>query len=401
MTDSQSFVYKDLFASRVPDPQPFTTLVRQKYDFAVAYPDPASLPLVDMADMLKDALREEGRDLAVYPHTQGYPPLREYVADKLARDRRIATTPEDIMLADGSSQPLHMLTEALVDPGDVVFVEDFVYSGTLATFNRFSADIRGVKCDDEGMIPDALESGIQDAVQQGKQPKIIYTIPTFQNPQGWTVTVDRRNELIRLSVKYGVPIMEDDCYVDLRFEGENVPSIHSLDDSGSVMYVGSFSKIIAPGLRLGYLTAPPEVMDRVRPLKSGGGVSQFTALAVHRYATTKLDQHISEVNGVLRAKRDAMLAALGENFGSAASWSRPDGALYIWLQLPEGADLEASLPASLDAQVGYNPGPRFAPDGVAGKNYARLCFGYNTPEEIHEGIARLADVCDKAGMLTG
>ena len=401
MTDSQSFKYKDLFASRVPDPQPFSSVVREKYDFAVAYPDPASLPLDHMADMLKDALREEGRDLAVYPHLQGYPPLREYVSDTLARDRGIATTPEDIMLADGSSQPLHMLTEALVDPGDVVFTEDFVYSGTLATFNRFGADIRGVECDGEGMLPDALESRILEALQRGKQPKIIYTIPTFQNPQGWTVTVDRRKELIRLSVKYGVPIMEDDCYVDLRFGGETVPAIHSLDGSGSVMYVGSFSKIIAPGIRLGYLTAPPEVMERVRPLKSGGGASQFTSLAVHRYATTKLDEHISEVNGVLRTKRDAMLAALGENFGSAASWSRPDGALYIWLRLPKDADLEAALPASLEAQVGYNPGPRFAPDGVSGKNYARLCFGYNTPEEIHEGIARLADVCDKAGMLKG
>jgi len=401
VTDNQSFKYENLFASRVPGPQPFSDLVREKYDFAVAYPDPATLPLVEMADLLKDALREEGRDLAVYPNLQGYPPLREFLAQKLAKERGIEITPDEIMLADGSSQPLHMLTEALVDPGDVVFVEDFVYAGTLGTFNRFGADIRGVMCDDQGILPDSLESGIQEAIKSGKQPKIIYTIPTFQNPQGWTMTVDRRKELIRLSMKYGIPIMEDDCYVDLRYDGENVPSIHSLDDSGSVMYVGSFSKIIAPGIRLGYMTASPEVMDRIRPLKSGGGVSQFTSLAVHRYSTTKLDEHITAMGSVLRAKRDAMLAALGENFGSAASWSRPEGALYIWLRLPEGADFELMLPASLEAQVGYGPGPRFSPDGVSGKNYARLCFGYNTTEEIHEGISRLAEVCDKAGMLKG
>jgi 2-aminoadipate transaminase len=396
----RAFSFETLFSGRAPQPDASRAAVkRAKYDFAVAYPDPATVPLRELADSLKDALDDEGRDLAVYPHAQGYPPLREFVADKLRRDRAIDVRPDDIVLADGSSQPIHMVIEALIDPGDVVLTEHFVYGGTLATLRRFRADIRPVLCDGEGMLPDVLEGVITGAIAEGKKPKMVYTIPSFQNPQGWTMTLERREAMLQVCQRYGVPILEDDCYVDLRFEGEPVTSIHSLDDSGLVMYVASFSKIIAPGMRLGYLTAPAPVLDVVRTIKSGGGVNQFAALAVHRYATTHLEEHIADINGILPVKRDAMLAALGENLGSAATWSRPKGALYIWLRMPEGADLTATQQAAMEADVGYHPGVNFSPDGVSGKNFARLCYGYNTPEEIHEGIARLAGVFDRAGYL--
>ena len=216
---------------------------------------------------------------------------------------------------------------------------------------------------------------------------------------GWTMTLERRRSLLRVTGQHGVPILEDDCYVDLRYDGEPITSIRSLDESGRVMYVGSFSKTIAPGMRMGYLTAPPEVLDRVRPIKSGSGVNQFAAFAVHRYSTTSLSQHIEDINDIQRVKRDAMLAALGEVFGSSATWSRPDGGLYIWLRMPQGADLAGVHRTALNAEVGYHPGTLYAPDGVSGSNYARLCFGYNTPSEIHEGIARLAEVFAQAGLL--
>ena len=395
----QAFSFEGLFAAGAPPPERGDVAPRAKYDFAVAYPDPASLPLAELADALRKGLDEEGQSLAVYPHPQGYPPLRHLVADKLAKDRGIRVGPDEIILGDGSSQPIHMVVEALIDPGDVVFTDQFVYAGTVRTLRRFRADIRGVPCDDHGPLPDALESAIKAAVAEGKRPKLIYAIPTFQNPQGWTMPLDRRRELLALSHRYGVPVLEDDCYVDLRYDGEDVTSIRSLDDAGTVMYVGSFSKIIAPGMRLGYLTAPPEVMDRARPIKSGGGANQFAALAVHRYAADRLADHIADVTGVLRTKRDAMLAALGESFGSAATWNRPDGGLYVWLRMAEGADLVAAQQAALDAGVGYHPGPIHSADGVSGRNCARLCFGYNTPEEIHEGVARLAEVLDGLGML--
>ena len=399
MTDEPAISYQELFARSVPELGPGQRPVRRKYDFAVAYPDPTSLPLGELAASLKAALQEEGKDLALYPDIRGYPPLREYVAAKLQRDRNIRVSPDAILLGDGSMECIHLLIEALVDPGDVVITEDFTYLGTLRTLRRFRADVRGVPCDDEGMLPEALESTIRAAIVHGKRPKMIYTIPTFQNPQGMTMPLERRRALLGLSERYGVPMLEDDCYVDLRYDGENVTSIRSLDDTGQMMYVGSFSKVIAPGMRMGYMTAPPEVMERVSLMKSGGGVNQFAALAVHRYATTQLEDHVDEINSIQRVKRDAMLAALGESFGSAAKWSHPEGGLYIWLQMPEEADLAAAHPTALEADVGYFPGPLFAPDGKPGKNCARLCFGYNTPEEVHEGIARLAQVFEEVGVL--
>ncbi len=399
MAESTAFSYDDLFADDLPDSPPRGGTVRQKYDFAVAYPAPETLPLDDLADALRDGLREEGSDLAVYPHPQGYPPLREYVAGRLARERGIDVSADEVVLADGSSQPIHMLAEVLLDPGDVVFTEHFVYTGTLATLRRFGADIRGVVCDDDGMLPDALRDAIEGARAEGKSPKMVYTIPTFHNPLGFTMSLERRKQVLEVAYATGLPILEDDCYVDLRYDGEDVTSFHSLDDRGMVMYVASFSKIIAPGMRMGYLTAPAEVLDRARSVKSGGGVNQFAALTVHRYAMGDLDDHIVEANDLLRVKRDAMLAALGENFGSAAKWTEPEGALFIWLEMPEGVDLVDALPAANEAGVGYLPGPGFAPDGVSGRNCARLCFGYNTPEEIHEGIARLAGVLEDLGMM--
>ena len=387
------------FASFVPAPQAPQVMKRGKYDFAVAYPDPRSLPLDGLLQGLGEALKAEGQDLAVYPHPQGYPPLREYVSEKLARDRNIHVPADEIILADGSSQPIHMITELLVDPGDVVLTDDYVYLGTLATLARFGADVRGITCDGEGMVPEAVEDVLKAVSSEGKRAKYIYTIPSFQNPQGWTMSLRRREALVDISHRYGVPILEDDCYVDLRFEGDPQPSIFSLDNTGSVMYVASFSKIIAPGMRMGYMTASPEMMARVRAVKSGSGVNQFAALAVHRYATSGLADHIVDINSILAQKRDAMLAALGENFGSAATWSRPEGSLYIWLQMPDGVDLEAALDDAMAADVGYHAGNRFSPDGVSGKNFARLCYGYNTPEEIHEGIAALAGVFERRGDL--
>ena len=200
----------------------------------------------------------------MYPHPQGYPPLREYVAGKLARERGIEVSADEIVLADGSSQPIHMLAEVLLDPGDVVLTEHFVYTGTLATLRRFGADVRGVACDEDGMAPGALRDAIEGAAAEGKPPKMVYTIPTFHNPLGFTMPLERRKQVLEVAHATGVPILEDDCYVDLRYEGEDVTSFHSLDDRGMVMYVASFSKIIAPGMRMGYLTAPAEVLDRAR-----------------------------------------------------------------------------------------------------------------------------------------
>jgi 2-aminoadipate transaminase len=401
MSDGQLFDFSGLFSRTIPSELGSRQAHRRpRYDFGVAYPDPDSLPLDELAESLKEALREEGRDLAVYPHLQGYPPLREFVAGKIAEERNIRVSADDIFLGDGSSQPNHMIAEALINPGDVVLTEAFTYAGTLHILHRFRADIRGVSCDDEGMLPGAVEDAIREANAQGKRVKAIYTIPTFQNPLGFVMTLERRQALVRLSQRYDVPIWEDDCYVDLRYDGEPVTSIRSLDETGRTIYVASFSKIIGPGMRIGYLTASPQVLDRMAAIKSGGGVNQFTAFAVHRYSIAHLKQHIDDARHALRIKRDAMLRALEDHFGATATWTRPTGGLFIWLQMPEGVDTSAAHGEALEADVVYTPGPNTATDGVSGRNCVRLCFGFNRPDEIGEGIARLAEVFERQAVLT-
>ncbi len=402
MPEDNKFSFESLYSSRAPEGRARGGAVRRgKFDFAVAYPDPRSIPFDGLVDGLQSALAEEGEDLAIYAHPQGYRPLREFVAGKLARERDIRVDPDDIVLGDGSGQPIHMFLEVLIDPGDVAFTEDFVYAGTLGQLRRFGADVRGVETDEDGMLPDALEAAITRAAAQGRTPKLIYTIPTYQNPLGWTMSLERRKAMVEIANRHGVPILEDDCYVDLRLDGPESPtSIHALDDTGSVMYVASFSKIIAPGMRIGYGTGPSEVLDRAVAAKSGGSVNSFASYAVHRYSTGSLDSHIEEINDIQRAKRDAMLASLGENFGDRAEWSRPRGGLFVWLTMPEEANIAAirdDVLAKYD--VGYLAGSNFSPSGDTGANCARLCFGFNQPDEIYEGIARLAEAFENAGAM--
>ena len=391
--------FRSLLADHIPDGGRGARPRRGKYDFAVAYPDPVSLPHDKIMECLSEALSETGDDLAVYPHPQGNTPLREYVAEKIRRERDINATADDIILGNGSGQPIDMISAILVNPGDVVITDEWVYGGTLNTLRRHSADIRGVSSDEEGMDPEALDFEIAKAIQEGKRPKYVYLIATFQNPQGFTITKRRREQLLEVTHRHGVPILEDNCYADNRYGGEQVTSMYNLDDQNSVMYVGSFSKIIAPGMSLGYMTGPGDVLDRAMTVKSGR-ISEFTAMAVEKFARRYLDAHVEEINNIQRVKRDAMLASLGENFGTGAEWSDPDGGLYIWMKLNDDADMVAlSAKALEEIDVGFHPGTNYSPDGASGRNYIRLCYGYNQPEEIEEGIGKLGDFLAKEGAL--
>ena len=397
------FAQDDLYSRSIPR-QPGLRQAHPgaTYDFGVAYPDPDSLPLAELAAGLRVGLEEEGRELAKYPHPQGYPPLREYISENLARDRSLLVSPQDIILGDGSSQPNHMIIEALVNPGDVVLTEEFTYPGTLGILRRFGADIRGVACDQEGFLPDALGRAIWSASGEGKRVKLIYTIPTFQNPLGWVMSLERRRHLLEQAQLHGIAVLEDDCYVDLRYEGDPVPAIAALDTEGVVVYVGSFSKIIGPGVRLGYLAGPSPLLDRISAIKSGGGVSQLAALAIHRYAVSHLEEHIRSANRILRRKRDAMLKGLEEGFGepsdSGAFWSRPRGGLFIWLTLAPEVDMQAVAERAARQGIIVFPGVRLSPEGNTGHNCARLCFGYDPPRVIREGIVLLAGICRREAV---
>ncbi len=405
MSKRSLFAQADVYSRSIPrQPGPRQAHPGATYDFGVAYPDPDSLPLAELAAGLRVGLEEEGRELAKYPHPSGYPPLREYIAAKLARDRSLSVSAEDIILGDGSSQPNYMIIEALVNPGEVVLTEEFTYPGTLGILRRFGADIRGVECDQEGFLPDALEGAIRSASGEGKRVKLIYTIPTFQNPLGWVMSLERRIHLLETAQRHGIAVLEDDCYVDLRYEGDPVPAIAALDTEGVVVYVGSFSKIIGPGVRLGYLAGPSPLLDRISAIKSGGGVSQLAALAIHRYAVSHLEEHIRSASRILGRKRDAMLAGLEEGFGepsdSGATWSRPRGGLFIWLTLAPGVDMQAVADQALREGILIFPGIRLSPEGNSGHNCARLCFGYDSPQVIREGIGRLAGICRRESVAS-
>ncbi len=396
---AEQFNYDSLFSatSREAPPGSFR---HAKYDFAVAYPDPESLPLGELVDALKSGFDREGRDLAYYSNGSGYPELRRLVAEKLARERNMKVQADDLVLTSGSGEAIGIVIQALTDPGDVVLTEEFVYLGTLNQMRRYGADVVGVKCDDDGIMPEELDSVIAEQTAKGKRVKYLYTIPAFQNPMGWTMTLERRKQVLEVTGKHGVPVFEDDCYADLRFEGEDVTSFHSLDDTGRVVYVGSFSKIIAPGMRMGYLVAPQPVISRAWSFKSGGAVSQFTALAVAEYMKGGLDEHIEAHNKALLAKRDTMLAALGENFGDSVTWTAPQGGLYVWVKFPEGTDLAAVQDQVYEEGVGYYNGAQFSPSGE-GANYLRLCFGHPPAEIIYEGIGELARILDRIGVHPG
>ena len=384
--------FSGLRARTAPEPTPLPGSRKDmpKYPFVMSYPDPGNLPIMEAHAAMGEALAEVGGTTAVYPDTQGYPPLREYIAGRLAERRSMSVDPDDILLTEGSGQAIHFVTEALVDPGDIVIVDHFVYGGTLWSLRRFSADIRGVVSDEDGMLPDALESTIEHAVAEGRRPKMIYLIPTFQNPQAWTMPVERRREIVDVAARWGVPILEDDGIAEFRFEGEHVPAIASLDDSGVVIHTGTFSKIVVPGMRIGYLIAARLFLETVMPIKGSRGVTQYGALAVHRFAVTRLDDHLARLNGVLRSRRDAMFSALGENLGGSAAWSTPEGGLYTWLTMPESVDLVDAAGAAAERGVTYDLGTNFATGDDPGRNKARLCFSFNTEDEIREGIGRLA-----------
>ena len=396
---AEQFNYDNFFSANSRDSAP-GSVRHAKYDFAVAYPDPDSLPLDDLIEAVRSGFKREGRDLAYYSSPSGDPELRKLVAEKLTRERNMTVGPDDLVLTSGSGEAIGIVIQALTDPGDVVLTEEFVYLGTLNQMRRYGADVVGVKCDDGGIIPDDLDSVISEQKAKGKKVKYLYTIPMFQNPLGWTMSLERRKQVLEVTGKHGLPMFEDDCYADLRFEGEDVTSFHSLDDTGRVVYVGSFSKIIAPGMRMGYLVAPKDVIGRAWSFKSGGAVSQFTALTIAEYMKGGINRHIEEQNRALAAKRDAMVAALGENFGSSVTWTVPQGGLYVWVKFPDGVDLNAVQEEIFHEGVSYYNGSQFSPSGV-GSNYVRLCFGHPSVATINEGIAEFARILDQKKVFPG
>ncbi|MHB9852735.1 PLP-dependent aminotransferase family protein [Streptomyces sp. Tue6028] len=355
-------------------------------NFAGGLPAPELFDAEGIAAAYRDVLAQVPERALQYSTTEGEPALRAALAER-TRVRGLPTTADDVLVTTGSQQALSLLATALLEPGDTVLVESPCYLAALQAFSFAGARIVAVPGDEHGLDPDAL-----DALTARERPKLLYTVPTFQNPTGRTLPGERRAAVAAVAARRGLWIIEDDPYGELRFEGERVPWIASHDGAADrTVLLGSFSKVMAPGMRLGWLRAPAALRRACAVAKQAADLHTPTVnqLAAARYlADRDLDAHVAGVAAVYRERRDAMLAGIAEALPAGSSWTRPEGGMFLWARLPESYDTTALLPRVVEQDVAYVPGAPFyaaAPDPAT----LRLCFVTQTPEEIAEGLRRL------------
>ena len=360
---------------------------------AFGYPFDASFATAELAKATEEMLAAEGTKALQYGGGAGVAALRDYLLER-ARARGVEAGPENFLMTYGSSQGLDLMARCLADPGDLIITEAPTFFGGLRTFQMQQVEVKGAAVDRDGMNMDELEMLLVSSKAAGRKPKFVYVIPNFQNPTGTTMSLERRQRLLELADAYDFLILEDDAYVELRYEGESLPSIKSLDRSGRVVYAGTFSKIVAPGVRLGWLIGPAPIIAALSSTKTDGATGPFAASVVNQYCRDgDLDARIAWLRQEYKHRRDAMLGALEGNFpaGTGVRWSWPQGGFFVWLELPPHVDSREIYPAALANGVTYVDGPVCFPDG-SGKNYMRLCFSYCSDDELREGIRRLADV---------
>ena len=366
------------------------------FNFVGGHNDPASVPFGGFAEAATAALARHGPALARYNlggSPQGHLPLREFISEALARRAHMATDPSEVLVTSGSLQALDLVNAALISPGDPVIVEEATYAGTLSRLAALQADVHGVGLDRNGIRIDHLNEVLESLARRGRRPKFIYTIPTVQNPTGTVMPVDRRLELLEVSRRYEVAIFEDDCYADLVFAGRRPPTIRSLDAAGGqVVYCGSFSKTLAPALRLGYIVADWPVISRLLALKTDAGSGALEQIVVAEYAAAHFDDHVDALTAVLRAKCDAICGALRNSLPELASFDEPSGGIFVWVALPDGVDTDRLVAPAAARGVEFNPGSGWCVDPGYGASRMRLCFGHLRSDDIAAGIAALADV---------
>lgn len=372
--------------------------------FGGGMPAPDVFPYEEFLAASQRVLREHGSVALQYGATEGYKPLREMIVRHTNRFG-IEITPDNVLVTSGSQQALDLLGKILINPGDRILVESPTYLGALQAWASYGAEYVTVPMDENGMVTDALE----EALRSG--PKFIYVLPNFQNPTGVTLSLERRHKLIELADRYGVPIVEDDPYGQLRFEGEHLPPIVVLDSQlrengdkcyrGNVIYLSTFSKTLAPGLRLAWVIAPPEVIRKLVQAKQGADLhtSTFNQLVAYEVAHGGfLDRHVKLIRKVYGERRDVMLGAMDSYFPPGVEWTQPKGGLFLWGTMPKELDAADVLKDAIEQKVAFVPGSAFFPTG-GGHNTMRLNFSNATPERIQTGIARLGKVLyDKLGQ---
>jgi len=367
--------------------------------FGGGFPAAEVFPVEEFKRACNYVLEHKGAETLQYGGTDGYVPLREMIARHTSA-LGIKVDIDNILITSGSQQALDLLGKIFINRGDRILVESPTYLGALQAWNAYGAEYIAVPADENGMQTDQLE----EALRIG--PKFIYVLPNFQNPTGTTLPLERRQKLIELADRYGVPIIEDDPYGQLRYEGEDLPAVELLDSqmrmssgnyTGNVIYLSTFSKILAPGLRLAWAIAPKEVIRKLSLAKQGTDLhtSTFNQIVAHEVGQHGfIDRHVKVIQETYRERRNAMLDALEEHMPAGVSWTKPHGGLFLWVTLPEKIDATEMLQEAIAEKVAYVPGEFFHPDG-SGKNTMRLNFSFCKPEIINEGISRLGKAFKK------
>ena len=371
--------------------------------FVCGHPDPDLLPVERIIAATERALRARGRLALQYGPEQGYGPLLDYLIGKIERDEGLRITRANIMLCAGAAQGLDTAARLFSRPGDVVLVEAPSYHEAIATLRDHPVELRQVPIDDQGLVVEALAERLEALSLAGRRVAFLYTIPTFQNPAGITLTVERREALVALAAERGLLLVEDDVYRDLCFEGRVPPSLFELAGGRGVIRLGSFSKILAAGLRLGWIMAEPEVIRRIVScgLKGNeGGANSLVAHVVAAFCQEGwLEPHIAQLVARYRARRDTLLAALEQEMPDSVRWTRPAGGFFIWLTLPEPLEAEAVLAVATERGVLFAPGVRFFAEVSegGGRRNLRLPFSFLSEAQMAEGVRILAEVIKEQG----
>lgn len=362
-------------------------------------PDISSLPLDEVAECAKRCITEEGLKALQYGGSDGRIEFRRTVCETILSVQGVEATPDELMLTSGSQQALDFLGRTFISPGDDIIVEGPSYLGALQAFSAYEPEVNVIEMDEQGMRMDLLEQKLSELKAAGRRPKFIYTIPNFNNPAGITMSMERRLRLLELAHEYETPVVEDDPYGLIRYEGEDLTRLKALDPN--VIYLGTTSKIFAPGLRLAWIVAPKPYLERVNLCKQGADLctSPFTmVLAEHYFNDCDWLGALEVSKARYRERKNAMLAALEEFFPDHVSWTKPEGGLFLWVSLPPYFDTNQMLSVALEHGVAYVPGTNCYPNGE-GRESMRLCYSYESPDNIREAIRRLSEVVKDRMML--
>ena len=365
--------------------------------FAAGNPSPLSFPVEKLRLLADEIFETEPSKALQYGITEGYLPLRNQVSERLKSKFSIGKDFDEVIITSGGQQGIDLACKVLCNEGDTVICENPSFIGALNAFRSYGVNLKGIDAGIDGINPEELEK----VLKEDKRVKLIYLIPTFQNPSGITTSLEKRKAILEIAKKYGVVILEDNPYGELRFAGRDVPTIKSMDDCGIVLYCGSFSKILSSGMRVGFVCGHSELIKKIVVVKQTNDVhtNQFFQMLCSKFIDRYgLDEHIKSINELYGRNCACMLSSLDENIPSSVSYTRPEGGLFLWVTLPRSTDMDDFIKRTVDAKIAVVPGSTFMPDPSKKTSSFRLNYSMPTEEEIKKGISILAQVIKSAGI---